>query len=210
MTWRFVQQIGVIGSLLALTACQRSPAPLFQPMNRPVPTVTLVRSSGDTLQLPRDLKGHWTVLGWIYTSCPDVCPLTTQIFRTVRDSLEAHGVPASRIQLWLVSFDPEVDSLPRLAEYAAAFEADRMLVFLRADPGELLTLSEALEFHFKRLQRMEMKETGHPMPGMRFAHDVRQYLINPQGTVVGVHTGTVDHPVDPDSLIQTLLTLEAS
>ncbi len=202
----FSRALWVLPLTLFLSTCRSSSSGLFQPMERPLPDVQLVLSTGDTLRIPGDLKGHWTVLGWIYTSCPDVCPLTARIFQTVRDSLRSAGISPQKVQLLLVSFDPEMDTLPRLAAYASSFRSDDQLRFAGGTPGEILTLSEALSFHFKKRTSMQAER----MAGMRFAHDVRQYLINPDGIVVGVHDGTVAHPIDPDSLYHTLRTLEAS
>lgn len=56
-----------------------------------------------------------------YTNCPDVCPTTLSQVAAARRLL---GDDAERVQVLLISIDPERDELATLAEYVAAFDTD--------------------------------------------------------------------------------------
>jgi protein SCO1/2 len=66
------------------------------------------------------LKEHWTLLFFGYTSCPDVCPLTLTVLKDVYRRLE--GTPyAQDTQVVFVSVDPKRDSLATLKRYVQHF-----------------------------------------------------------------------------------------
>ena len=67
-----------------------------------------------------------------YTNCPDVCPTTLSQVATARRML---GDDAERVQVLLVSIDPERDDLATLDQYVTAFDPD----FLAAT-GEIADL----------------------------------------------------------------------
>jgi protein SCO1 len=67
-----------------------------------------------------------------YTNCPDVCPTTLSQVAAARRSL---GDEADRVEVLLVSVDPERDDLVTLEEYVSAFDGD----FLAAT-GEIADL----------------------------------------------------------------------
>lgn len=65
-----------------------------------------------------DLDGKAVVLFFGYTFCPDVCP-TTMV--RLGQAMELLGKDADRVQVIMVSVDPERDTPERLAEYVSAF-----------------------------------------------------------------------------------------
>ncbi len=170
----------------------------------PLPDVRVVMHTGDTLHLPGDLRGRWTVVGWVYTHCPDVCPLIASRFMALQDSLVRRGYTREQVLLMLLSFDPERDTLPRLQEYARHFRGGRLLFMGRLDPLDLLTLSRALAFSYKRLMREPMPSHAHHT-GYAFAHDVKAYLVSPEGRVVGLYEGSLEEPLPVDAALDDLV-----
>lgn len=68
----------------------------------------------------RDLIGHWTLLSFGYTHCPDICPTTLQMLSRVEARLSSAGqAPLPRVVF--VSVDPERDTPERLAGYVPYF-----------------------------------------------------------------------------------------
>jgi protein SCO1/2 len=65
------------------------------------------------------LRGEWRLFFFGFTRCPDVCPLTLQQTRAVRDQLAARGVPPPAVVL--VTVDPAHDTPEVLRSYLAAF-----------------------------------------------------------------------------------------
>ena len=86
------------------------------PIAYQVPDVQLVRDDGRTVRLPEDLDGRRSVvLSFIFTACTSICPVTSATFAQLQRRL---GSQSSRVQLVLISIDPEQDTPARLAAYA--------------------------------------------------------------------------------------------
>ena len=64
--------------------------------------------------------GRTVVLSFIYTTCPAICPVTSQTFAQLQRAL---GPDASGLHLMSISIDPEEDTPARLREYARRFGA---------------------------------------------------------------------------------------
>lgn len=65
-----------------------------------------------------DLRGKVVVLFFGYTLCPDVCP-TTMV--RLGQAMELLGKDAERVQVVMISVDPERDTPEKLGQYARAF-----------------------------------------------------------------------------------------
>jgi protein SCO1/2 len=97
----------------------------------------------DTSGTPRTLeefRGQVVVVFFGFTSCPDVCPTTLARLKMVRKAMGADG---ERLQVVLVSVDPERDTPEKLAQYAQGF--DPSFVALRPEPAALDEVTRA--FH---------------------------------------------------------------
>jgi protein SCO1/2 len=87
-----------------------------------------------------DFKGQVTLVFFGFTRCPDVCPTTLMRLRQVRNAL---GGDAGKVQVLLVSVDPERDTPDRLGAYVKSF--DESFIGLRPEPGDLERVIKA--FH---------------------------------------------------------------
>ena len=61
-------------------------------------------------------RGQVVALTFLYTKCPDVCPLTATRFRTAQDEL---GGDTSRVTFIAVSVDPEGDTPKAVQDFSA-------------------------------------------------------------------------------------------
>ena len=86
-----------------------------------VPDIALVDRSGQPLAL-RGLRGKAVLLTFIYTSCPDVCSLTTAAMATLQQHLTAEE--RERVFFLSITTDPETDTPPVLQAYASRHSAD--------------------------------------------------------------------------------------
>jgi protein SCO1/2 len=66
----------------------------------------------------KDFAGKVVVLFFGFTQCPDVCPTTLAAMAAVMKEL---GPDAARVQVVLVTLDPERDSAAMLGAYVTAF-----------------------------------------------------------------------------------------
>src|SRR5256712_12974487 len=80
-----------------------------------------VGRDGLRLRLRHFASGKITLLGFIYTSCADPrgCPLTSQVFHTVRHRVSEDPELRERVRLVSLSFDPARDTPAGMRHYAA-------------------------------------------------------------------------------------------
>lgn len=87
----------------------------------PAPDFLLVSQDGTEVGLA-SLRGKVVLVTFIYTWCPDICPLLTDKMARVQDDLgESFGKDVAFVS---ITFDPERDTSKVLRAYAEAFDAD--------------------------------------------------------------------------------------
>jgi len=92
-------------------------AGVFDPP-RPAPELSLRGSDGKELSLGR-YRGKVVILGFGFTSCPEVCPTTLGVLAEARKKL---GPAADELQVVYVTVDPARDDAERLRAYLRAFD----------------------------------------------------------------------------------------
>jgi protein SCO1 len=111
----------MIAALLALPAVHaaepRLKAGTFSPA-RPAPAFSLQGSQGTPLALS-DYRGKVVVIGFGYTSCPEVCPTTLGVLAQAHRKL---GAAAGDLQVIYITVDPERDDAARMKQYLATFD----------------------------------------------------------------------------------------
>lgn len=90
-----------------------------------LPDLTFTDELGKPLRL-EDYRGKVLALTFIYTRCPlpNFCPLLSEKFRTVQETLLADPAAPKNWQLLSVTIDPENDTTAVLQRYAKAQRAD--------------------------------------------------------------------------------------
>ena len=78
--------------------------------------------------------GDVTVVTFLYTYCPDVCPAVTS---HLRDAQRLLGEDAARVDFVAISVDPERDTAERAREYLDAWSLDQRWAFLVGAEEEL-------------------------------------------------------------------------
>ena len=124
----FTHRIHCAGRLLVLVALvclgvahAESPAlkaGVFDPPRR-APDFVLKGSNDSPLQLSH-FDGKVVVLGFGFTSCPNVCPTTLATLAAARKNL---GAEAADVQVVYVTVDPERDTPAQMKKYLATFDA---------------------------------------------------------------------------------------
>jgi protein SCO1 len=92
-------------------------AGVFNPP-REAPDFSVRGSDGAELTLGR-YRGKVVVLGFGYTHCADVCPVTLAVLASAQRKLGALG---SQVQVIYLTVDPERDNPERLKQFLAAFD----------------------------------------------------------------------------------------
>lgn len=90
---------------------------VFNPA-REAPDFSVRGSDGTNLTLSR-YRGKVVLLGFGYTHCANVCPVTLAVLAQARRKLGALG---EQVQVIYLTVDPERDNAERLKQYLAAFD----------------------------------------------------------------------------------------
>lgn len=86
---------------------------------RALPDFSLIDQRGAPFG-PRNLDGHWSLLFFGYTNCPDFCPTTLMTLAAMEKNLRAEG--AIRPQVVFISVDAQRDTPQQLAKYVPYFD----------------------------------------------------------------------------------------
>ncbi|MDD0976549.1 SCO family protein [Pseudomonas fontis] len=94
---------------------------ILLPQSRTVPALEMTDENGQPLNLDQ-LTGKWSLLFFGYTYCPDICPTTLAQLRQVKSELPKAA--ADKLQVVLVSVDPNRDTPAQLKQYLGYFDKD--------------------------------------------------------------------------------------
>ncbi|MAG35576.1 MAG: hypothetical protein CL878_04935 [Dehalococcoidia bacterium] len=158
----------------------------------PAPSFRLTDRSGGPLSL-RDLRGRTVVLSFIYTHCPDACPLLAANYVQIQREF-ATALDQDNLALVFVTVDPERDSPQRLEQYTQAMGG--RWFFLTGSMAEVAEVWRGYELH--REVRERTKE-------LVVFHSYKTFLIDKEGMVRIKHTG-VWYPRDIIPDVRRLLT----
>jgi len=78
--------------------------------------LTLINQDSTKVIYPEIIKNKIAVIGFLYTHCPDICPLTTHNMQLVEEKLSKDEL--NKVKFYLISFDPERDTPSILKQYA--------------------------------------------------------------------------------------------
>lgn len=95
----------------------------FPVIGKPAPDFVLTDQTSRQVRLGQ-FRGKLVLLNFIYTHCPDVCPLTTAALSQVQRRLMARGWWAKDVMFISITTDPTRDTPAVLKEYARRYRAD--------------------------------------------------------------------------------------
>ena len=155
----------------ATSACQRA-APTFKGIDITGAEFgrdfSLPDAAGATRTLA-DFKGKVVMVFFGFTQCPDVCPTTLTRAVEVRKLL---GADADKVQVVLVTVDPERDTPEVLRAYVTAF--DPSFVPLRGDASATAAMAKEFKVFFQKVAT----SSSYTMD-----HTAVTYVFDPQGRV---------------------------
>lgn len=105
-------------------------------IERTLPDVTLLTTSGRPFRLDAELTGGPTLLFFGYSSCPDICPVH---LASIASAMEQTRTRYDQVRVVFVSVDPERDTPERIDTFLDHFD-DRMIGLY----AELPVVEEAL------------------------------------------------------------------
>ncbi|HWM42312.1 MAG TPA: SCO family protein [Burkholderiales bacterium] len=114
-----------------------------------------------------DFRGKAVVLFFGFTHCPDICPTT---LADIAGAVKSLGADAERVQVLMVSVDPERDTLESLAKYVTAF--DPRFLGLRGDLAATKKVAAEFKIYFEKRKQGESYSVD---------HSAQSYVIDAQG-----------------------------
>jgi protein SCO1/2 len=165
--WAFTRE-----RVLSQEELQANGALLFQTA-RKLPEFSLLNDKAESVT--RDwFEGHWDIVFFGYTFCPDICPTTLATLKQYYEQLPAEQQAQTRIVL--ASVDPARDTAAQLNQYLAFFHPD-----FRGVTGEFLEVhrfATGLGAPFKKV----------PGGGKNYLvdHSGNVAIVNPAGHFIGL------------------------
>jgi len=183
-----------IASLLAAVVLgpRRVPA-ATNPYGQAVPAFGLTDQHGDPVD-ESILDGHYTVLDFIFTSCPLYCPTMTAEMKRIQDATSGTG-----LRFLSISIDGDVDTPERLRDWADAYGADQdRWVFATGAPASAWAIARSIGFDVSLEQTDITKADGSTAANIN--HPTRLILVGPDRHVIDMAAYSV--PGDVDALIE--------
>lgn len=101
----------------------------------------LIDHRGKQVIFPESFEGKTILAGYLYTTCPDICPMITYNMRDVERELDTN-----ELHFISISFDPDRDTPEILADYARNYNLkDEKWSLLTGDRRTVMDLMERLE-----------------------------------------------------------------
>jgi protein SCO1 len=167
-------------ALLLLTACDQ----LSVKKSLDGHTYSLVDQENRTIDFPSSFEGKVMLVGYVYTHCPDICPMITYNMRDIQRAFPDE----ERFMLVSVSFDPDRDTPDMLYDYANNYRLDqgnwRLLTGERKQVEELLNTLEI------RTLKSPTRFTEDQRPVYFIDHTDRVTLIDHKGNVRRTYPGS--------------------
>ena len=152
---------------------------------RALPDFSLIDQRGAPFG-PRNLDGHWSLMFFGYTNCPDFCPTTLTTLAAMEKNLPA--ADATRPQVVFISVDAQRDTPQQLAKYVPYFDPS----FIGVTAADQPTI-EALA------RKLGVAVAIVPGAGGSYTvdHSGAIFVVDPAGKIAAILTG----PFTADALL---------
>ena len=158
----------------------------------------LVNQDSVRVTFPEDFRGQYVVMGFVYTNCPDICPLITQNLIKIQKDL---GYP-SNVQFLGVSFDPLRDTPEILHRYKEVFKVDENVNFLTGEPKVVQSFMDSVRVRTQESMRTTT-DSGKEIYFLN--HSDKIMVMNPKGEIIIEYGGSM--PSIPSLIVQDLQSL---
>ena len=166
---------------------------------RRITVPALLKDNGEVFTLD-DLTGHWSLLFFGYTHCPDICPVTLGVVSQAKK--EAAAINHMFPEVVFVSVDPERDKVEMLSDYVQYFDKDFIGVTGDADLIKALTLQMSVVY----MKVPVGNETGSAIKDdsvYNVDHSSALLLMNPEGKLAAFF----NPPHDPKTILKDFQTV---
>jgi protein SCO1/2 len=158
---------------------------VFLSPSREMPDFSLIDQQGRVFG-PANLRGHWSLLFFGYTNCPDLCPTTLTTLAAMQKSLRAAKAPVLP-RVIFVSVDAKRDTPEQIAKYVPYFDPE-FIGLTAADQPSIETVAK----------KFGVGVIIHPAVDGNYSvdHSGAIFVLAPDGRLTAVLTG----PFSADAL----------
>jgi protein SCO1/2 len=151
--------------------------------SRAMPNFSLIDQRGRMFG-NANLRGHWSMLFFGYTNCPDFCPTTLTTLAAMQKRLRAAKAPVLP-QVIFVSVDAKRDTPAQLAKYVPYFDPD-FIGLTAADQPDIEAVAKKIGVGVIIQPTSDGNYT--------VDHSGEIFVLDPQGRITAILTGpfTVD------------------
>lgn len=157
----------------------------------------LLDADSSAVIFPDDYEGKTTVITFIYTHCPDVCPVITANMKNIQSEL----TDTSNVRFVEITFDPERDTPSVLSEYKDTYSLNHQFSLLTGQPSEVDSLLSKLDIVAEQTQIDSLQQDSSDY-FMRHSNTI--YIMDEQGRIRTEYPANV---VPPENVIEDLQTI---
>ena len=161
---------------------------------RKIAVPTLLQGDGSDFTL-EDLTGHWSLLFFGYTHCPDVCPVTMGVLAQTKKIALADNQLFPEV--FFISVDPDRDKVEMLAEYVQYFDKD--FIGVTGDKGSIKALTLQMSVVYMKMPVEDNSDADDYV----IDHSSAILLLNPDGKLVA----TFKTPHDANNILKDFQTV---
>ena len=169
----------LVAAVFVLAGCGGSAKPTYNGIELSPPSAApdfaLRDQDGRTVTLAGQ-RGHWTVVTFLYTECPDVCPV---IAANLNGALWSDEGRTAGLRVLAVSVDPARDTQAAAHRYAVTHRLAPAFHFLIGSASQLERVWAS--YHV----------AAQPGPGGSITHSTFEILIDPQGRARLLYDATI-------------------
>lgn len=153
----------------------------------------LIDQDSVTVTFPDDYKGKYVVIGFVYTNCPDICPLITQNMIKIQEGLNN----PDDVQFVGVTFDPVRDTPAVLSKYKSNFDLNDNFDFLTGDSAVVSAFMDSVRVR-TQVSMTTTTEDGRELYFLN--HSDKIMVLNPESQVIIEYGGSM--PQVPKLIIE--------
>ncbi len=160
----------------------------------------LINQDSVSVRYPEFIKNKIAVIGFIYTNCPDICPMTAHNMQLAEEKLSKDEL--DKVKFVLISFDPLRDTPSVLKKYAEVRDMNmKHWVLLTGNEKDIKTLLK--EYNVKAINDdTTYNEKGEPNYFM--IHSDRISLVDTKGNLRKNYIGSAANPMELSNDIKNL------
>lgn len=180
----------ILALFLATAACTDSDA-LIDISSE---SYALLDTDSTSVDFPSDYKGNISLISFMFTNCPDVCPTITANMGNIQRELE----DTSSIRFIEITFDPERDTPSVLKDYKETYRLNDQFSLLTSDPKTMRDLLTRLEIFAEKdyVDTIDQDSSDYFM-----RHSNTLYLMDEQGRIRAEYPA---HVVPPGNVIEDI------